>query len=63
MLGKPCALPKGFRGFGIFALCTLVPALRLQRIDAVLPCHEVGEAAAHGIAQLLQLMFHVQRDD
>ena len=63
MLRQQGAFSEGFRCGLIFGVTAVIPTLRLQHIDDVLTGHEVGKAAAHGLAHFLLLMLGIQRDN
>ena len=63
MLCQQSAFAEGFRRCRIVRVTAIIPAFRLQYIDDVLSRHEVGKAAAHGLAHFLLLMLGIQRDN
>ena len=63
MLCQQSAFAEGFRRCRIVWVTAIIPAFRLQYIDDVLSRHEVGKAAAHGLAHFLLLMLGIQRDN
>ena len=63
MLCQQSAFAEGFRRCRIVRVTAIIPAFRLQCIDDVLSRHEVGKAAAHGLAHFLLLMLGIQRDN
>ena len=61
VLAEPGLLPERLRRLGI-VLAVHIPHLGFQRIDAVLPSHEVHETAAQISAELSHLVLRVQAD-
>ena len=54
--------PESVRRVRVFRPAAIVPAARLQQVDAVLPTEVVQKAAAQGAALVLHLVLGVQRD-
>ena len=61
VLAEAGALAEGGGGVRI-ALAFGIPQLGLQRIDKILSAHDVGEAAAHVLTEVIQLVLRVQAD-
>ena len=62
VLGQQGAFTKRLRRVGGVGIAAIVPALRFKDVDDILPRHEIGEAAADGLAHFLLLMFRIQGD-
>ena len=52
--------PESVRRVRVFRPAAIVPAARLQQVDAVLPTEVVQKAAAQGAALVLHLVLGVQ---
>ena len=63
MLTQPGDLSEGIRGLRIGFTVTVIPGLRLQRVDGVLTGQEVNIGTSKSFAQLGILHFRIQADD
>ena len=61
VLAQACGFAERLGGVGVLRIAALVPALGLQRIDAVHAAHQIHEAATDPLAHILLFMLHIQR--
>ena len=62
MLAQTGGLTECLRRVPVLRAAAIIPALGLQRVDAVHAAHQVHETAAHGFTHIPLFMLHVQRD-
>ena len=62
MLGEPGGFAECLRRVPVLRATAVIPALGLQRIDAVHAAHQIHEAAAHRLTHILLFVFHIQGD-
>ena len=60
MLGEPGGFAECLRRVPVLRATAVIPALGLQRIDAVHAAHQIHEAAAHRLTHILLFVFHIQ---
>ena len=60
MLGKPGPDPECLRRIRVFRSAGIIPELRFQRIDDILPTHQIDIAAAKIPGQIHILHFRIQ---